>query len=131
MEIQKVPQAVSAPVDTRDEGQVTTPENESAVGTEIQPTDQSVNQVASVSEQELRDAVDKLSEIVGLIGDRSLAISVDKDLSQIVLKVINDDTEEVVRQIPSEEVLTLMKKLQTLADDYFGDPRGLLLEKKI
>lgn len=42
---------------------------------------------------------------------RELHFSVDTDTGRTVVKVINSDTDEVVRQIPSEEVIRLARSL--------------------
>jgi len=44
---------------------------------------------------------------------RSLQFSVDKASNRTVITVINTETKEVVRQIPSEEVLSLARNLES------------------
>lgn len=78
----------------------------------------------------VQGAVEKLSEFVETVSNRGLQISVDKDLSQVVLKVVNKDNEETIRQIPTEEVLELMKRMRDLSEEFFGDATGLLVENK-
>ena len=51
-----------------------------------------------------------------------LKFSVDQDLGQMVVKVIDPTTEEVLRQIPSEEMLSMAKALDQL--------KGLLVNNK-
>lgn len=79
----------------------------------------------------VQDAVEKLSEFVETVSNRGLQISIDQDLSQVVLKVINKDNEETIRQIPTEEVLDLMKRMRDLSEEFFGDATGLLVENKV
>ncbi|GAB0153085.1 flagellar protein FlaG [Marinobacterium sp. BA1] len=79
----------------------------------------------------VQDAVEKLSEFVETVSNRGLQISIDKDLSQVVLKVVNKDNEETIRQIPTEEVLELMKRMKDLSEEFFGDATGLLVESKV
>jgi flagellar protein FlaG len=79
----------------------------------------------------VQDAVEKLSEFVETVSNRGLQISVDQDLSQVVLKVVNKDNEETIRQIPTEEVLELMKRMKDLSEEFFGDATGLLVENKV
>ncbi|WP_417764774.1 flagellar protein FlaG [Shewanella chilikensis] len=90
-----------------------------------------VEQVEKVDAQAVQDAVEKLSEFVETVSNRGLQISIDKDLSQVVLKVVNKDNEETIRQIPTEEVLDLMKRMKDLSEDFFGDATGLLVENKV
>ena len=43
---------------------------------------------------------------------RDLKFSVDEDSGRVVVKVIDSETNEVIRQIPSEEALTLSRRLE-------------------
>jgi flagellar protein FlaG len=79
----------------------------------------------------MQEAVEKLSEFIDVVSNRGLEISVDKELSQVVLKVVNRDNEEMIRQIPSEEVLELMKRMKDLSEEFFGDATGLLVHNKV
>ncbi len=56
------------------------------------------------SEAEVLFAVEKMAEHSRNLG-RELHFEVDKDSGQTVVKVIDPETEEVVRQIPSEEAV--------------------------
>src|SRR5690554_6193523 len=97
-------------------------------------TSQPQNQVTKVSEidpKAVQDAVEKLSEFVETVSNRGLQISVDEDLSQVILKVVNKDNEETIRQIPTEEVMELMKRMKDLSEEFFGDATGLLVENKV
>ncbi|MBI2802762.1 MAG: flagellar protein FlaG [Gammaproteobacteria bacterium] len=53
---------------------------------------------------------------------RSLEFSVDRESGDTVVKVVDSNTKEVIRQIPSEEVLAIAHRLQA----GYG---GLLKEK--
>jgi len=53
---------------------------------------------------------------------RSLRFSVDDSSGRIIVKVVDLDTDEVIRQIPSEEVLEIMKNL--------GDSQSLLFNEE-
>jgi len=52
-----------------------------------------------------------------------VSFSKDKDTGDILIKIIDNKTDEVIKQIPPEEVLELKKRL--------GDMQGLLLDKRI
>lgn len=58
------------------------------------------------SQPELDYAVNKLNEYIQN-SRRDLHFSVDKDSGRVVVKVIDSETREVIRQIPSEEVIAL------------------------
>ena len=59
---------------------------------------------AAPSESEVLFAVKKLAEHTRNLG-RELQFEVDSDSGQTVVKVVDPETEEVVRQIPSEEAV--------------------------
>ncbi len=46
---------------------------------------------------------------------RELQFLKDQDNGQLVIKVVNKDTNEVIRQIPSEEIIELHKRLEEAA----------------
>ncbi|OAG28133.1 flagellar protein FlaG [Thermodesulfatator autotrophicus] len=48
-----------------------------------------------------------------------LVFSVDKDTDELVVKVIDPQTEEVIRQIPPQELLEIRKKLDELVGILF------------
>jgi flagellar protein FlaG len=57
-----------------------------------------------------------------LLAGSSLEFSVDNDTNRIVVKVVDNETRELVRQIPMEEMLALAKAMNQL--------QGLLLRTK-
>ncbi|MNG93593.1 flagellar protein FlaG [Aeromonas media] len=59
--------------------------------------------------------------------------SVEKELDQVVIKVMDADTKSVIRQIPSEELITINKRIQALHLGEAGaNPKvGLLLDSEI
>ena len=63
---------------------------------------------ATGSTDELKDAVGKLNESPH---GQSLEFSIDEDSKRTIVKVIDVDTREVVRQMPSEEALRIAKSL--------------------
>jgi flagellar protein FlaG len=89
------------------------------------PTNASVNTVLGTKQRasseskpgEAKQDSDKARHTIeDLLGANSeLSIAVDQATREIVVKVINSDTHEVIRQIPPEEALRLahtLKKLQ-------------------
>jgi flagellar protein FlaG len=75
------------------------------------------------SAEELTAAVAELRNSVARI-NRSLEFAIDKASERSVIKVIDSDTKEVVRQIPSEEVLALAAQLKELTESG-ADPAAL------
>jgi flagellar protein FlaG len=64
-------------------------------------------------EQKLKDAADKANEFVKSI-NQELQFSVDKDTGQTVVKVMDKQSGDVIRQIPSKEMLELAKAMDTI-----------------
>ena len=84
-------------------------------------TDQSAPQeAAGVSAEQLEKAVDKLNELMK-DGQRSLAFSVDSDSEEVVVKVMDKTTDEVIRQIPNEEALRFAEHVEGMLGVIFND----------
>lgn len=64
-------------------------------------------------EQTLEDATKALNEHMDLVSV-NFKFSIDQSTHQIVVKVINHDTGELIRQIPSEEALKIAKAIDIL-----------------
>jgi len=79
------------------------------------------------SEQALDDAVKQLNSYVQSI-NRNLEFNIDNDSGQTVVKVIDSETDELIRQIPNEEALSIAKQLDGVSDDN-SQASGLLLIK--
>lgn len=89
------------------------------------------NVEAALSDPEaVQEAVEKLGQFMETVSS-SLKISVDDDLSKVVLRVVNTENDETIRQIPAEEVLDLMRRMRDLSEEFFGDTKGLLVENKV
>lgn len=70
--------------------------------------------------QPLEEVVSDLNNLVHEL-HRELQFSVDHESGDTVVKVVDRETDEVVRQIPSEEVVRLRKRLQEAAGVIFQD----------
>lgn len=64
-----------------------------------------------VSEEKVREVVEELNNHAQSI-NRDLHFSVDDDSGRTVIKVFNSETAELVRQIPSEEVIKLSETIR-------------------
>jgi len=72
--------------------------------------------------RELTAAVEEMNKRAhGL--QRSLQFSIEQDLNLTVVKVINPNTDEVVRQLPSEEFIAIAKA--------FDETNSLLFDAKV
>ncbi len=66
--------------------------------------------------------VSRLEETLRHVEPR-IELTVDKDLNQVIFRVFDKGSGELIRQIPSEEVLKLER--------FLADQSGLFLEEKI
>lgn len=75
------------------------------------------------SSEQLDAAVSKLNDYVQNV-QRTLSFSIDKDTGVTVVKVIDTQTNELVRQIPAENVLKLAADLDKQAASLFVKERA-------
>ena len=78
------------------------------------------NSQQEMSAEEMQAVVDKLNEFMHN-GQRNLNFSVDNDTDETVIKVVNTETQEVIRQFPSEEALKLTKHIEGMMGLIFND----------
>lgn len=88
---------------------------------ELQASEQT-NPLATSNEEQLDQTVEELSSLVQSL-KRELNFSVDDNSGRTVIKVIDSTTDEVIRQIPSEEVVELAQMIDQHA--------GLLMDAKV
>ncbi|PCI56633.1 MAG: flagellar biosynthesis protein FlaG [Gammaproteobacteria bacterium] len=67
--------------------------------------------------EQLEKVAQQLQDFVGNM-NRGLEFSVDKDSGRDVIKVIDKNTGDLVKQFPSEEVLTLVAKLSDMVGGF-------------
>jgi flagellar protein FlaG len=84
---------------------------------------------SEVGTKELKAAVLDINEYVQSI-QRTLQFSIDDDTGTTVVKVLNSETQEVVRQFPPEEVLALARHLQESQEIEAPDSSGLILHAR-
>ena len=75
---------------------------------------------AEQNQPPLDDVVSELNNLVREL-HRELQFSVDDKSGETVIKVVDRETDEVVRQIPSEDVVRLRQRLQEAAGVIFQD----------
>lgn len=81
-------------------------------------------------EQSLLDSIDKL-ETLAQLNSKQFKFHIDEQTKSSVVVVTDKATNEVIRQIPSEEVLELASKIDALQEQIFGQPLGVLFDQKI
>lgn len=72
-------------------------------------------------EEQVKEAVQKIQGVVDNLA-HNLRISVDQDTGKTVVKVMDIHTDEVIRQIPTEEAISIARTLDRV--------QGLLLNDK-
>lgn len=110
--IQK-PQQVSS-----DENLEKRPINSGEMGVEVPFTDEQ----RKISEEELIHAIEAANKSVKLY-DRKLEFSIHEKTKEIMVKVIDTNTDEVIREIPPEKILDMVAKLWEMA--------GILVDEKV
>ena len=80
--------------------------------------------------EEVKVVVEKLNRQIQSL-QRELSFSVDEDSGRTVVRVLDSQTNEVVRQIPSEEVLKLARQLDIILAEAGGSQvSGILVEEQ-
>ncbi|WP_429022940.1 flagellar protein FlaG [Aeromonas allosaccharophila] len=84
------------------------------------------------SQAEIEQQVQNLQDF-GQLQGWTVNFSLEQDLGQVVIKVMDTDTRAVIRQIPSEELLAIHKRIQALRQGEAGaNPKlGMLLDREI
>lgn len=77
---------------------------------------------AAPSAEDVREAADKINKVLQSLVSSNLQFSVDQDSGQTIVRVVDVETKDVIRQIPNEEALAIAKSL--------GKFQGLLIEQK-
>ncbi|MCD4720743.1 MAG: flagellar protein FlaG [Desulfobacula sp.] len=77
---------------------------------------------SKISREDVEEMVEVLKDLTQTLQTK-LNFSVDEGTNNIVVKIIDKETDEVIRQIPPEELLALQEKMQDLT--------GFLLSKII
>jgi flagellar protein FlaG len=109
-------QPVATPVTTRLDERPAQPVEQAAAAA-VAPDDKHAS--AAPSRSELSKAVKTINDAMQA-SSQSLEFSIDEDSKDIVVKVIDQATREVVRQIPSLEALQIAKSIDRLQDKMQG-----------
>lgn len=64
------------------------------------------------------------------VQNRNLAFSIDEDTQRSVVTVKDSESGDVIRQIPSEEVLKLAERIKSLQED-IGSSVGVLVNNRV
>ncbi len=95
----------------------------------VQAGNLSATKVQQISKAELQQAVDVVNQAVAL-EQRSLSFSIDDVSGRSVIKVVDFETDELIKQIPSEELLKVAQDIKRLQEE-MGQSIGLLIDNKV
>lgn len=100
----------------------------------IEAEAQQISKDAEQSRKSVEQLVERLSQQIR-IENRSLSFRVDDNLGKTIVTVIDRDTEEVIRQIPSEDVIRLALAISEIneqrgAGGSVVDGTGLLIQEQ-
>lgn len=96
---------------------------------EAQPGKLAAAGAQQISKAELQQAVDVVNQAVAL-DQRSLSFSIDDVSGRSVIKVVDFETDELIKQIPSEELLKVARDIKRLQEE-MGQSIGLLIDNKV
>ncbi|MCU7827758.1 MAG: flagellar protein FlaG [Candidatus Thiodiazotropha sp. (ex Myrtea sp. 'scaly one' KF741663)] len=97
---------------------------------------QAVQSSSTVSKEDVKAAVEQMKDFAQVMS-RQLQFDVDDDSGKTVVRVLDKDSGDVIRQIPSEEVLSLARHMKELMEAESAkvagkgmqdQPVGLLME---
>ncbi|QHJ13563.1 hypothetical protein FX988_03829 [Paraglaciecola mesophila] len=90
--------------------------------------DKELDEALQPNQQNLEEAISEVNEFVQT-RNKQLNFSVDDDSGKQVVKVTDSDSGDVIRQIPTEEVLNLSRRIKELQMDV-GSAVGMFFDKQ-
>ena len=87
-----------------------------------EPTELEESQHSKPGPEHFEEVITRLQNTLQYVAPR-IELSVDKELKQVIVRVFDKESGDLIRQIPSEEILNL--------DRFFADQSGLLVEEEI
>ena len=96
----------------------------------VQPTEVDTTDSREDTQDDIRQAAEVLREAVSRYSP-SLAIDVDEELNKTIVTVLDADTNEVIRQIPSQDILDVARAIKRYGVDALGSDyvNGILLDE--
>jgi flagellar protein FlaG len=87
-----------------------------------EPTILEASQNSKPEPEQVEEVVTRLQNTFQDVEPR-IELSVDKELNQVIVRVFDEESGDLIRQIPSEEILKL--------DRFFADLSGLFVDEEI
>lgn len=88
-----------------------------------------LDKAKALDKDQLQEAVDVMNQAV-IMDKRSLSFSVDDLSGRSIIMVKDIQTEQLIRQIPTEEILKVAQDIKRLQDE-MGQSIGLLIDKRV
>ena len=79
-------------------------------------------QTSPAASEQVRSAAERINHQLQTVAP-NLRFSVDEDTGKTVVRVVDTDTGEIIRQVPSEEVLAISRSIERL--------QGLLFHQQV
>lgn len=83
-----------------------------------------------MSNEEIQEIVDSVAAMAHTL-NRELQFSINADSGDTVITVLDKNTGETVRQIPSEEIVRLAERMQEYSKDQLDSATGLLIDSQV
>lgn len=82
-----------------------------------------------ISSEELEQAIAVVADFINQ-PPRNVNFTKDNDSGKTVIKVIDNESKELIKQFPSEELISIAQKIQALHQEV-GEKAGIFLDKKV
>ncbi len=80
------------------------------------------SQIPKQAPEQVKEVISRLENTLQDV-DSKIELSVDEELNQVIVRILDKESGELIKQLPPEEVLEL--------DRFFADQSGLLVEEII
>ncbi|GAV26149.1 hypothetical protein ciss_20820 [Carboxydothermus islandicus] len=88
-----------------------------------EPREEKNLETGNINKNQLEAAVEKLNKVVNSFTPTELKFEIHEDSKELMVKVINAETKEVIREIPPHQVLEIVAEIKKLL--------GILVDTKI
>ena len=73
-----------------------------------------------LSEKSIKEAIENTNKKL-IATDRKFEFSIHEETNDIIVRVINKETDEIIREIPSEKILDMVAKMMELAGLFINE----------
>lgn len=98
------------------------PRNDKKIADRKESAELQESQVPKNAPEQIKEVITRLEHTLKDV-EPKIELSVDEELNQVIIRILDKESGELIKQLPPEEVLEL--------DRFFADQSGLLIEKEI